>query len=283
MKRFASLSLACVAIMSCASVQPLPSSTINSTAGNSIRANAPEELRVWVDGRAGTGEPVHWVAEGYVYEYPSGKKLFGMVGLESSTVLWPEEPGEPVVHLTRKTFAYTDLESGEILKEFNGKTVEPIAYPYQLIHYRLEDGKIFGDVEQGAGENIQFIEAQNGIPVIKLGDTFVYNASVFLDFPLPSGKQYQAWENYDFFIKPDNEVSDPHKVAWQRYGDLPSWAGEGKAIIQLYSWRVEDHDQIPRRIYNWVAGERPLWLRPPADLEEVRALQRGEGPDRWGD
>lgn len=36
--------------------------------------NAPDELRDWVDGRAGTGDPVHWVADGGVFEYPSGKK-----------------------------------------------------------------------------------------------------------------------------------------------------------------------------------------------------------------
>lgn len=251
------------------------------------RAAAPPALRAWVDGRAGMGKPVHWVADGAVYAYPSGQKMFGMIGLESSTVIWPENAGDPVIHLTRKTFAYTDPDTGEVLTEFNGTPVQPIAYPYQMIHYRLEDDLIFGDVEQGTGERIQLIEAKNGIPYRQFGQSYIFNASVFLDFPLPSGAQYQAWENYDFFFEPDGAVSEPHKMAWQRYGDLPGWAqtgeGSGKAIIQLHSWRVESHDEIPAHIRSWVEAEKPMWLAPPMSVEEVRALQRGEDVSRWGD
>ena len=79
--------------------------------GDSRDAVSPE-FRAWVDARAGTGQPVHWVAEGGVYEYPSGRKLFGMVGFDSSRVIWPGRPGDPVIHLTRKTFAYTDPQTG---------------------------------------------------------------------------------------------------------------------------------------------------------------------------
>ena len=252
-----------------------------------MRAEAPDALRAWVDGRAGTGEPVHWVADGGVYEYPSGKKLFGMIGLESSTVVWPENAGDEVIHLTRKTFAYTDPETGEVLKEYNGNPVTPIAYPYQLITYRLENDMIYGNVEQGVGDNIQFIEAKNGIPYRQFGDSYIYNASVWLDFPLPSGAQYQAWENYDFFFEPAGSVDEPHKMAWQRYGDLPAWAhtegSDNKAIIQLHSWRVESHDEIPTHIRSWVEADQPMWMGPPMSMAEVRSLQRGEDAARWGD
>ncbi len=251
------------------------------------RAAAPEALRIWVDGRAGTGAPVHWVADGAVYEYPSGRKLFGMIGLESSTVIWPEAAGDPVIHLTRKTFAYTDPETGAVLTQYNGNPVQPIAYPYQMIHYRLEDDMIFGDVEQGAGDRIQTIEAKNGIPWRQFGSSYIYNASVWLDFPLPSGARYQAWENYDFFFEPAGAVDEPHKMAWQRFGDLPGWAqtngSDNKAIIQLHSWRVESHEEIPAHIRSWVEAEKPMWLSPPMSVAEVRALQRGEVDARWGD
>ena len=53
--------------------------------------NAPKPFQIWVDGRAGTGEAVHWLAEGSVYAYPSGEKLFGMIGFDSSTVIWPDD------------------------------------------------------------------------------------------------------------------------------------------------------------------------------------------------
>jgi hypothetical protein len=246
------------------------------------RLTAPKALREWVDARAGTGDPVHWIADGGVYAYPSGEKLFGMVGFDSSTVIWPEESGDDVVHLTRKTFAYTDPITGEILTEHDGIPVEPIAYPYQLITYRMADGKIFGDVEQGVGERIQNIKSADGMRVGTLGkDTMTVTASVFLDFPLPNGQQYQAWENYDFFIHTGADIDEPHQMSWQRYGALPAWAGSGRAIYHLRSWRVEREDEFPPKLLAWAKTVKPMWLKPPASLAEVRALQHGLEAEGW--
>ena len=246
------------------------------------RSAAPEALRVWVDARAGSGAPVHWIAEGGVYAYPSGEKLFGMVGFDSSTVIWPDEPDGEVVHLTRKTFAYTDPKTGAILTEHNGRKVEPIAYPYQVIRYRLQNGLIFGDVEQGVAPRIQHIKAKEGVRSRQLGDSWFYNAAVFLDFPTPDGRRYEAWENYDFFIHPEGRVSEPHQMTWQRYGDLPAWAGPGKTIYHLLSWRVESAAEFPPALLEWARAEKPMWLVPPASLEEVKALQEGKGGAGWG-
>ena len=241
----------------------------------------PDVLRMWVDARAGTGDTVHWIAEGGVYAYPSGEKLFGMIGFDSSTVIWPDTADGEVVHLTRKTFAYTDPETGEVLTEYNGQPVEPIAYPFQLITYRLEDGLIYGDVEQGVGERVQKIRSEDGMRVRMFGnDTMAVTASVFLDFPLPNGQRYEAWENYDFFIHAA-EVDEPHQLSWQRYGALPAFAGEGQGIYHLLSWRVESKDEFPPQLLEWAENEMSFWLKPPADLEEIRALQSGEAGEPW--
>ncbi|WP_416908048.1 MAG: hypothetical protein ACMVO5_00070 [Polymorphobacter sp.] len=246
------------------------------------RAAAPETLRAWVDARAGTGAPVYWIAEGGVYDYPSGKKLFGMVGFDSSTVIWPEGDSGEVIHLTRKTFAYTDPETGEILTEYQGKPVEPIAYPYQLITYRMEDGLIFGDVEQGVGAGIQKIKSKDGMRVRMMGkDTMAVTAAVWLDMVLPGGRTYQAWENYDFFIHGEGRVAEPHQMSWQRYGALPAFAGGGQAIYHLLSWRVESLDEFPPKLLEWARANKPMWLKPPADLDEVRALQAGTAGEAW--
>jgi len=244
---------------------------------------APEALQTWVDARAGTGErPVHWVSEGYVYDYPSGKKLFGLIGFDSSTILWPDSVGGIITHLTRKTFAYTDLETGAVIKEYNGQVVEPIAYPYQMITYRLENDRIYGDVEQGVGDRIQKIPSKDGIPFRKMGNGYIFNAMVFLDFPLPSGTQYQAWENYDFFVQPVGTVDEPHQMTWQRYGKAPRWAGhDGPVITHLHSWRVESHDEFPKQLLNWAKADKPMWLNPPKNIAEVRALQRGDQLPGW--
>ena len=251
-------------------------------ASPSTRAAAPEEFRMWIDARAGTGEPVHWVSEGGIYEYPTGRKLFGMIGFDSSRVFWPDKPGDPVLHLTRKTYAYTDAETGEILTEYNGQKVEPIAYPYQMITYRYENGRIYGDVEQGVGAGIQKIESKTGMTWRWLGsDTLAITAPVFLDFALPGGRRYEAWENYDFFIHRAGTNAEPHQMAWQRYGALPPFAGEGKAIYHLLSWRVDSNADLPPKLRDWAARERPMWLNPPRDLEEIRALQQGKGMEGW--
>lgn len=264
-----------IVLSACAITRPAPATL-------SVRNAAPEALRTWVDARAGTGAPVHWIADGGVYAFPSGEMLFGMVGFDSSTVIWPDEPGGQIIHLTRKTFAYTDPVTGEILKEYNGQPVEPIAYPYQLITYRIEDGKIFGDVEQGVGEQIQMIKSEDGMRYRMLGDdTMAVTASVFLDFPMPDGQQYEAWENYDFFLHTGEGVDEPHQMSWQRYGSLPPFAGEGKAIYHLLSWRVEGEEEFPPSLLAWAKAEKPMWLLPPASLAEVRALQSGEAGKGW--
>ena len=257
-----------------------PSVAGSESAGS--RDAVDQTLRTWVDARAGTGAPVYWLAEGGVYAYPSGEKLFGMIGFDASTVIWPENPEDAVIHLTRKTFTYTDPVSGEILTEYKGRAIDPIAYPYQLITYRMKDGRIFGAVEQGVGDQVQKIESRNGMQVRRLGQgTTAVTASVFLDFPVAGGSRYQAWENYDFFLHSDETVDEPHQLSWQRYGALPPFAGEGNAIYHLLSWRVESEDEFPPALLEWARKEAPLWLRPPADLDEVRALQAGDAGEGW--
>ena len=211
-----------------------------------------------------------------MYAYPWGEKLFGMIGFDSSKVIWPAKPGEEVLHLTRKTFTYTDAKTGEVLKEYKGQKVEPIAYPYQLIRYRSKDGLIYADVEQGQAPNIRHIQSNDGIQARKVGsNTWAYTAAIFLDFPLPGGGRYEAWENYDFFIQPeDSGVDETHQMSWQRHGDLPSWAGKGKAIYHLLSWRVESQDEFPEALLKWAKKEKPQWLTPPESVEQIRKIQQ---------
>ncbi len=269
-----------ILVLSCAVL--LFSACQTNTQPTSLTDDNQTILKRWVDARAGTGKPVHWVSEGGVYDYPSGEKLFGMIGFDSSTVIWPDNKTDAVLHLTRKTFAYTDAKTGEVITEHNGKKVEPIAYPYQLIRYRVEDGVIFGDVEQGVEPRVQTIKAQNGMTTRMLGaDTLFVNAAVFLDFAIPNGNQYEAWENYDFFFQDPAKVERPYQLTWQRYGAKPQWAGEGRAIYHLVSWRVENHDDFPPQLLAWAKADKPMWLDPPNSLEEIRALQKGESMDGW--
>ena len=176
----------------------------------------------------------------------------------------------------------TDPQTGEVLREYNGQPVTPVAYPYQMITYRQDGAQIFADVEQGAGRAVQTIKARDGIRYRWIGaDTLAVTAPIFLDFPLPGGARYEAWENYDFFIHQGGKVAEPHQMSWQRFGSLPPWAGKGKAIYHLLSWRVEDQNQFPPMILAWAKAAMPMWLIPPADVAEVRKLQQGEAVEGW--
>lgn len=253
-----------------------------STSGTGRDAAAPV-FRDWIDARAGTGTPVHWLAEGAVYAYPSGKKLFGMIGFDSSRVEWNDPTGRSAVQLTRKTFTYTDPITGEVLSDYNGKEVVPIAYPYQLITYRDTPEGILADVEQGVLPRIQKIAGSHPMRVHRFsGGATAYSAAVFLDFPIGNERRYQAWENYDFFIQPNKSAGQAYQMSWQRYGLAPAWAGGEPAIYHLISWRVDSVDEFPAKLRAWAEAEKPNWLSPPQDLDEIRALQQGATPVGWG-
>ena len=138
-----------------------------------------------------------------------------------------------------------DAEGAVVIpSEYNGKPVSPVAYPYQMITYREDGGRILVEVEQGVGKGVQIIKQRDGIRYRWLGkDTLAVTAPIFLDAPLPGGGRYEAWENYDFFLHRPGKVAEPHQMSWQRFGSVPPWAGQGKAIYHLLSWRVEREDE----------------------------------------
>ncbi|MCR9129544.1 MAG: DUF1838 domain-containing protein [Alphaproteobacteria bacterium] len=231
-----------------------------------------EVFQTWIDARAGTGAPAYWYSVGTVRDYPSGEVLYIMEGYDASTAYWPEGREGAVAHqYNRKIYIFRDPETGEVVPES-----VPVAYPYQFITYTLADGAIDTVVEQGSGDRIQSIEG-DGMSYRALGDTHVFTAPVFIDFPIPgTDRRIQAWENYDFFIHPDGAVDEPHQLSWARVGQLPPWAGGGQAVMHLITWRIDDYAQVPESLRTYIEAEAPLWMNPPADLDEIRALQAGE-------
>ena len=70
-------------------------------------------------------------------------------------------------------------------------------------------------------------------------------------------------------------------MSWQRCGALPRWPGDGKAIYHMLSWRVKSEEEFPAKLLAWAKAEKPMWLIPPPDLQEVRALQDGTAGEGW--
>ncbi len=232
----------------------------------------PGIFDLWAEARAGSGEPVYWYSSGTVREFPSGKLLFLMEGYDTARAYRPE-PGQSLVHqYNRKIYLFRDPDTGEVVRSWNGQSVEPIAYPYQFITYRLAGDKLKTLVEQGTGSSVRQIEGDS-ISHRTVGDTHVFSAPVFLDFPVPGGEsRYQAWENYDFFINP--AASEPHQLSWARVGPMPAWAGGVQSVMHLVTWRIEDYAEVPATLREYIENEAPLWRLPPADLEEIRRLQQ---------
>ncbi|MCC5862420.1 MAG: hypothetical protein JJT93_11005 [Gammaproteobacteria bacterium] len=224
--------------------------------------------------RAGEGEPVYWYTIGTVFRYPDGEALFRMEGVDTARRLPDDDDG--VVHqASRKVFFYRDIDSNALLHSYNGRPVEPIAYPYQYITYALDRGTVVTYVEQGTGPSLQRIGPVENITLRRIGETLVFSAPLFLDFPIGDGRRYQAFENYDFFVHPETaRLSLPNQLSWVRYGDLPPFAGPGQGIIHLVSWRVDDYAALPSSMREALESEAPLWMAPPASLEEIRELQQ---------
>lgn len=235
-----------------------------------------DSFRVFTEARFGTGEPVYWYSAGTVRAYPSGEILFLMEGYDTARGEQVEGAERPTAHqFNRKTYIYRDATTGEILREYNGNPVSPIAYDYQFITYELsDDGFLETVVEQGRAPRLQRFGPERDMGVTRLGDTYVFSAPVFLDFPIPGTEmRYEAWENYDFFVTPDAEISHPMTLSWARYGALPPWAGGGPSIIHMVSWRIDNYKDVPERFRQYIEAEAPLWMTPPENLEEIRSLQ----------
>lgn len=232
----------------------------------------------FVDARVGEGEPVYWYSIGTIRSYPSGDLLFGMEGFDAARRFSPDAEKPYAEQYNRKIYFYTDAETGKILEEHNGETVSPIAYPYQFITYELKGDQIETFVEQGKKPNVRRLGPSQNMSARRVADTLVVTAPVYLDFPIPNtDRRIDAFENYDFFFHPEDSVAEPHQLAWVRYGDLPAWAGGGKGIYHLVTWRADGWDEIPDALRAYIEENYALWTEPPASLEEVRALQESDG------
>lgn len=237
----------------------------------------PESFKVWASARVGDGQPIWWYSTGAVRAYPSGELLFFMEGFDSATSFRPDPKSNLVHQYNRKIYIFRDAKTGQILREWRGKKVEPVAYPYQFITYELKGDKIETWVEQGAKPRVQRIGPGTDMAVRKVGDSYVFTAPVYLDFPIPGGdKRYQAFENYDFFVNTDGRTKEPHQLSWLRHGPLGAWADGADSIMHLVTWRVEQWKDIPADLRTYIEQEQPLWRNPPKDLAEIRRLQEGK-------
>jgi hypothetical protein len=230
-------------------------------------------FKAFVDMRVGTGKPVFWYCYGEVYSYPDGKLVAKMEGTDVAHRITITK--DSVIQLSRKIFAYFDPKTGAVIDSANGKKLDPIAYPYQYITYiHRNDGKMYTTVEQGAGARKSVIGPGSGIIPRKIGKDLAFAAPLFLNFETPRGK-YEAYENYDFFIRSDaKDPKSKYLLSWNRFGDSAPALGGGKGIIQLVSYRVDKFEDLPMSWQTYLKTRAPMWMNPPKDMAEIKDLQK---------
>lgn len=233
-------------------------------------------FEAWVDARVGQGPPVYWYSIGTAKAYPSGDLICLMEGFDTARMHRPD-PNRPLVHqYNRKIYIFRDAATGALLREYQGRPVTPIAYPYKFITYELVGDRIVTFVEQGAAPRVQRIGPGDSMSVRRVGDSFVFSAPVYLDFPIPGGEaRYQAFENYDFVVTPARGLVEPHLLSWLRTGPMPPWAQGRPSVMHLVTWRMDAFAELPEDLRAYIEAEQPLWRAPPADLAEIRTLQAG--------
>jgi len=232
-----------------------------------------ESFERWVSARAGSGEPVYWYSEGTVTEFPSGNRLLRMEGFDTARLVWPDRSVPKAYQLSRKIYVFRDLETGEIIEEFNGRPAMQVRFPYQYITYELQGDQLVTTLEQGAGPTFMKIGPSSGITVRRLGNTFAYTAPLYLDVDGPPGVKRTVFENYDFFIQP--EADDPREqfqLSWLRYSKYGEFSA-APSVWHMVSWRVDRFVDLPQSMQDLVNDDAELWRVPPADMAEIRRLQ----------
>lgn len=229
----------------------------------------PALFKEFTEMRIGTGEPIYWYCIGEIYEYPSGKMVARVEGIDTARYIKSESTATKALQLSRKIFFYRDVQTNEVLREVNGMKAEPIAYPYQQITYELKGDKMTTQVIQGKAPRVQKIEGGNMI-VREFNGLIMFSAPLFLNFP-----NYKAYENYDFFIQPKGVKGIPrYQLSWNRRGDLPPFLGGGDSVFQLASYRIDKYSDLPKTMRDVLEKDARMWMNPPKDLAEIAELQK---------
>jgi hypothetical protein len=233
-----------------------------------------ESFRQFVAMRIGTGAPVYWYGVGEVSTYPEGRRVLRIEGCDTGRVVYPEHAPDTVWQLSRKYYVFRDPVTNAVLRQYDGRPVPPIAYPYQYLSFRLDNGRVVAAVEQGAGAALVKIGPLDNFILRRLGTTLVVSTPLFLNRETPRGK-YEAYENYDFILRvSETTPRERYQMTWNRFADLPAFLGPGRAMLQMVGWRVDAFEDLPSTIRECILQDAPMWKEPPKDLDEIRTLQQ---------
>ena len=231
------------------------------------------------------GPAVRWSVEGELFEYPTGRLLARVAGVDvcrrvvdddaTSAERSEREDGPPsktratknaqsssrisrpdakTISISRKLLLFLDPETNEVMTEFEGRAVEPAAFPYRVVEYAFSSnenenetragdpddgpsgpgatrrGSVTATVTVGAGASKMTLTGAS--VAVSRGRRFandrVFSVPAFLDVETRDGGRHEAYESYDYFQtgSRDPPSPPPSRVPSKReedHGDSKTW------------------------------------------------------------
>ncbi|KAL3810740.1 hypothetical protein ACHAXA_003350 [Cyclostephanos tholiformis] len=274
-----------------------------------------DPFEVWCKMRLGLGSGpgssrsgvVYWVGSGSLYEAYTGKLIASFEGYDVGRGVRLSR--DHARQLSRKIFWFRDPITGDVMTEYGGRPVRPIVYDAQVIDYHRgrrdddDDDNYYDDGDDndrggGYGSITYSVEAslrklKGAIPNMKITSRDVsphqmmINVPVFLDVPVPEStsssvgdvgqRRYRAWEFYDYNVDPSFPPDRPPTAVWCRQGSVPPFfdVDDPSAVLRFSGHRVDNYEELPRRMRDEIEEHYPHFVGPPLDLEE--ALRRAGG------
>lgn len=277
------------------------------------------------------GPAVRWSVEGELFEYPTGRLLARVAGVEvcrrvdddsRSAAMEREDrprrsslgkgtPDAKTISISRKLLLFLDPETNEVMTEFEGRAVEPAAFPYRVVEYAFSSdearagnpdgsngpgpgargGSVTATVTVGAGASKMSLTGAS--VAVSRGRRFandrVFSVPAFLDVETRDGGRHEAYESYDYFqtgsgdppspprgvpsSKREEERGDPKTwtFAWTRFGACAPF-GEA-CVLRALARRVPSHEALPEAVRRFAKTNAPEYADAPRDLAEIRTLQ----------
>jgi hypothetical protein len=276
------------------------------------------------------GEPVaRWSVEGDVFEYPTGRLLARVAGVDvcrrvdDAAVLRDvvfddssratETASKTVSQMSRKLLLFLDPETNEVMTQFEGQTVSPAAFPYQVTRYAFFDenesgeknengndndapqrtttgGSVTATVTVGAGVSKMTLTGAS-VAVSRGGfsdsndkgsfdKSRVFSVPAFLDVETEDGGRHEAYESYDYFFGGSEEddrgtTNTTHPTPVFAWTRFGACAPFGEAcVLRALARRVASHENLPETVREYVRKHAPEYADAPKDAAEIRELQR---------
>ena len=260
----------------------------------------PANFRRWCRLKMGDGETVRWYTTGELYEYPTGRLLARVEGLDVTRAV-VDDPDAVAHQLSRKFFIFRHPETLEVITERDGQPVAPVRYPYQHVLYRRvvqrrgqdEDdasataAEVVAEVTTGCGADATTVRGSSVAVSRSFSDDAAasFSCPVFLHLDTEDGP-FEAYENYEYFGEGTGtgsgsnsgakgaSVGSAGHCAWTRFGATPPFGD--RCVLKATSWRVGEEKDLPASIREYLDQQPKMWREAPRDMEEIEALRAGK-------